>query len=393
MPTDVPQMNLQGIVVPATSVDPQAFFRATRRLTFLMRSFAYAGLGGNDNVPILQTGIIAGVTVRFTGTLTTTAGTGAVATTMRWPYDLLKAGRFSANGQSNLINCSGWNLKAREIMGRGDLTDRGVERGISGASPGTTRRQGTLSLASEDWGVGQGVTAIANGSYPVELNWFVPIAFDQVNLMGAIFAQTASTDLNLALDWASSGDLFTLTGTATAVLTGDIKVEGVVYSIPQAPNGDVIVPDLSAFHSVIQTRFANPANGVNEIRLSGQGVGRQLLRTWWRTFNGATPAPLPVTAANFGQVGWRYGGNDTPEVFSSGQAVRVWNERIFNADLGGLQGIAVLDFCHENAFRDSIDEGAATELRIILEIQSAVALVAPVVEYVQETMFAGATGA
>lgn len=390
---NAPTVSLQGIVVPASSVNPEAFFAATRRLTFMQRSFGYSGLGGSDNVTILQTGIIGGITVRFTGALTVTPGTGTVATTARWPYDLLKAGRLSANGQSNLINCGGWALKARDIMGRGDLTDRGVERGISGASPGTTRRQGTLSLAAEEWGVGQNVTAIAGGTFDVDLSWFIPVAFDQVNLVGAVFAQTSSTDLNLALDWGSQADLFTLTGNATVALTGTVRVEGVAYSIPQAPNGDVIVPDLSVFHSLIQTRFAGPANGLNEIRLAGQGVGRQLMRVFWRTFNGTVGAPLPLTAANFGQVGWRFGGNDTPEVWHSGQALRFFNERIFNADLGGLQGFAVLDFSHENAFRDSIDEGAATELRFLLEIASGVALVSPVVEYVQETMFAGAAGA
>src|SRR4051794_31462839 len=104
--TPVPVQVMQGIEVPATSVNPQAFFRATRRLSFQMKGGSYAGLGNTDNVPILQTGIISGVTIRFIGSLVVTLGGGTCATTKRWPYDLIRAVRLSANAQSNLVNCS-----------------------------------------------------------------------------------------------------------------------------------------------------------------------------------------------------------------------------------------------------------------------------------------------
>jgi hypothetical protein len=382
---------MQGIAVPASSVDAQSFFRATRRLTFAQRSFTYGGMGTTDIISILQTGIIAAISVKFSGTLTTLKGSGAIASTARWPYDLIKNLRVSANGQSNLINVGGNDLKVRSIMARGDLTDRSVSQGIGGASPGTARTNGTLSLASESWGVGQNVSAIADGSYAVEFEVMVPLAFDMVNLMGAIFAQTSSTDLQLVLDWASLTDLFTISGTATVALTGSVVAEGVVFSIPQGPNGDVIVPDLSVFHSLIRNRYPSPILGENEVKLAGQGIGRQLLRMWFRTFNNSVP--LPMTAANYGKVGWRYGGNDTPEVWTDGQHLRYFNEMLFNSDIGGLQGYGCIDFASEFAFRDTIDEGAASELRIVAELASGLTLASPFIEYVQETAFAGSAGA
>ncbi|MDB5910421.1 MAG: hypothetical protein JWP34_4535, partial [Massilia sp.] len=122
-----PMISMQGVEVPVSSVNPTDFFRLTRRQTINQQSpKAYAGLGATDNVQILQQSIISGLMIRFSGTLTVTPGTGTVATTGRWPYDLIRAARFSANGQSNLINVSGSKLKAREIMARGDLSDRGV---------------------------------------------------------------------------------------------------------------------------------------------------------------------------------------------------------------------------------------------------------------------------
>ncbi len=393
--TQVPTVALQGVLVPASAVNPELFFARTRRLRVRQDGFAFPGYGGTYNKSLLQTGIIGGLWVKFSGQVVVTLGGGTAASTSRWPYDLLRNVRFSANGQSNLINTGGWDLKAREMMQRGDLNDRGVSRGIGGASPGTARTQGTLSLSTEDWGVGENVTAIVGAptTYPIELVWWIPVAMDKVTLTGAIFAQTSSTDLSLNIDFAPLTDLFTLTGAATAALTGNFTVEAEVYTIPQLGDGGIVVPDLSVFHSIIKTRSASPSNGMNEIRLSGQGVGRNLQRLWLRTFNGATPVPLALNATNYGNLGWRYGGNDTPEVWQDGKALAYWEEDLFSVDLGTQQGYAVLDWCSEYAFRDSIDQGAATELRALVEIQTGVALVSPFIEYNQETLFAGAVGA
>lgn len=387
--TQTPQANLQGIYVPQSSVNPREFFARTRRLTVAAATRTFAGLGLTENISMLQTGILAGISIKFSGSLVVALPTGTVATTSRWPYDLLRAVRFTANGQSNLINCHGWALKARDIMGRGDLNDRGVSRGVGGASPGTATVQGTLSLSNESWGVGQNVTGVPAATYPVELEWYVPVAMDQLNLLGAIFAQTSSTDLLLALDYAQSSDLFAITGTATATLTGTVVVEPQVFSIPQGPDGDIVVPDLSVFHSLIETRQGTITNGDNEIRLAGQGVGRQLMRTFFRVWNGATPAPLPLNATNFGQIAWRFGTNDTPEVYTDGRHMAYMNERLFGNDFASVYGIGVWDFASEHAFRDSVDEGAATELRLLVNIPAGVTLTSAFAEYVQETVFAG----
>lgn len=399
----VPSVSMQGIAVPQSSVDPQTFFKLTRRLTFTEKTTAYAGLGLTDNFGILQTGIISGLSVKFSGSLVIATPTGTVASTLRWPYDLIRALRFSANGQSNLINCSGGKLKLRDLQQRGVLTDRGVipqggtasitSVGVGGASPGTIVQQGTMALGSEAWGVGAGVTGIPAGTYPIELLWYVPVAWDEMSLTGAIFAQTSATDLNVAIDWAPITDLFVLTGTATATLTGTLVVAGRSFSIPEV-NGQIVVPDLSSFHSLIQTRYTAVANGDNEVRLAGQGVGRQLMRLNWQVWNGANPqVPLALTAANFGQCGWRFGGNDTPEVVTDGRHLRYFDERLLGSDIGSQFGFATWDFSKEFAFRDSIDEGTATELRILTNVAQGVTLTNPVLEYVQETMFAGAVGA
>lgn len=386
--TEAPVRYMQGIAVPAESVNPPEFFARTRRHVTTEATRAYAGLGNQDVVELRKADIIAGVWVKFSGTLTTANGTGTVAATRRWPYDLIRAARFTANGQSNIINCSGAKLKAREYMARDHRNDRGVSNNIAGA----TVTQGTLGDASESWGVGSGQTGIAPAAYPVELRWFIPVAEDRVDLAGAIFAASSATDLTLTLDWESAANLFALTGTATAVLTGTVTVTSEKYSIPVGSNGEIVVPDLSLFHSIIQSRQAALQQGDNEIRLVGQGAGKTLLRSFFQVWQGAAPqTPLPMTAANFGRQGWRYAGNETPDEFVDGQLLREFNESIYNTDVGGVHGFGVHEFAAENAFRDTVDMGATSELRLLVNLVNA--LTNPSIEYVTETVFAAGAGA
>jgi hypothetical protein len=390
MAPPAPTQIMQGIEVPTSSVQPKQFFSQTRRLNILEKNLgAFAGLGSTDTISILQTGVLGQLRIQWTGTVVT-SGTGTTATTGRWPYDMARAIRFSANGQSNLMNCRGWKYKVREMLQRGDLSDRGVVRGIGGASPGTQVNQGTLSLNTESWGMGQNVTAVPNGTYNVELEWVVPVAFDQMTLTGAIFAQTSATDLVLAIDWAPLSDLFTFTGNNTAVFAGALNVFATLYTIPQAPTGQIIIPDLSTFHSMIESRYTTVANGDNEIRLAGQGVGKQLLRLFGQTWNGVTSVPVPVNSTNYGSIQWKFGGQDIPESWNNGNAHSHVVEMLGDCDMCTYQGFWLHDFASENAFRDSVDEATATELRFLINLQAAVVLAGtPGIEYVQETASIG----
>lgn len=390
--TQGPVRYMQGVAVPAEAVDPVQFMARTRRRVNNEYSRAWQGFGTTDSVELKKSDIIAGIQVRFQGSLVATPGTGTIATTRRWPYDALSAARFTANGQSNLINASGLKLKVREFMAPYlDLDDRGVSQSIGGA----TVTQGTLSLSSESWGVGSAQSAIGAGTYPVDLMWWVPVAEDEVDLHGAIFAQTASTDLTLTLLWELQSNLFTLTGNATVALTGNVQVDTVKYSIPLDGSGNIVIPDLSTFHGLIQARTNTVGVGANEYRLIGQGAGKTLLRTYWQYWNGAAPqVPLAVNDTNFGEVGYRFGGNETPDDWQTSQHLRYWNERLYNVDIGAQWGFRCLDFAAMNAFRDAIDLGTTPDFRILDTIQgTAPALTNAAVEYVQETIFQAGQGA
>lgn len=389
-----PISTLQGVAAQNVVVNPEAFYPATRRLKFAMKSpGAIAGLGSTDSTQLKQTGIIAGVDVRIFGTVVFGGTITGTSMSYRWPYDLVRAARISANGQANLINASGLKLKALQ-MTQDRVNDRGVSRSVGSG----TVQQGSLSLASEDWGtsgvnkLGPGASVAATGTYSVDMVIRVPIAFDPRTLLGAIFAQTAQTNLTCDIDYANQSDLLTLGASATVAFNLQSEISGVVYTIPQV-GGQFVVPDLSVFHQFVQSRSTSLSQGDNEIMLPGTGIGRQLMRVFFQTWTGtgASASPLGMSAANFGQLGWRYGGNDTPEVYRTGTNLRYDNEDCLGVDLGGVWGFGAHDWCADWALRDAIDEGATSDLRLLVNLVNSPS--SPAFEFAQQTVFAAPVGA
>ena len=388
--TNGPVRYMQGIAVPAESVRPPEFFARTRRRTFSEGSQTWGGFGGQNTWELKKSDVIAAAVIRFEGSLVVTLGGGTASSTARWPYDMLGDVRFTANGASNVIRASGAKLKLREYLKKSDLTDRGVSQVVGSGSV----TQGTLSSASESWGVGSKVAALTGGTYPVVLYWVVPIAEDEIDLSGAIFAATSSTDLTIQADTAKLSDLFATTGAATVTMTGKLQCTTVKYSIPIGSDGQIVVPDLSLFHSFIQSRTTELGIGENETRLIGQGAGKTMLRTLFQVWNGAgaASAPLAMNSANYGKIAWRYGSNETPDEYLDGDVLRYINERMYNVDIGGVNGFGCIDFANENAFRDAVDMGTTSDLRIVTTIDSGVTLASPALEYAQETIFQAGAG-
>lgn len=393
-----PQLTFQGIVVPGSSLNPQAFFAATRRQMVLQKTLGqWQGFGNVDVVDTLRSGILAGYFVKLYGNLVVNIGTGTVASTSLWPYFALKNGVFQANGQSNLISADGWAMRAREFM-TGQVSDRGVANAVGGASPGTSRTQGTLALSEESWGVGSNVSGIPSGTYDVEISAYVPVAYEKKALTGAVFCQTMSTTLELDLNWANLSDLFTLTGNATVTFEPSVTVEAEMFTIPSDGKGGFYLPNLSAFHSFVVNRAPNNISaGNNEVFLAGQGVGRQLMRLFWRTLNGPAPAYAPILpgaggpgAYNVTAPYWKYGTNTIPEQWLDGRDLAYENERNYNVDLAALAGYLCIDFDKIWGFRDSVNMGSATELRFGYSLSSGLALSSPVCNYAQDVVLAGA---
>jgi hypothetical protein len=382
---------LQGVSAQNVVVNPAAFYPATRRLRFPMKSkSAITGLGSTDSTTLKQTGIISALDIRISGTVVFTGTITGTIMSWRWPLELVKAVRVSANGQANLINASGLWIKSLQ-MTQERTNDRGVTRAMGAATAVT---QGTLAQQCDDWGtsgsnqLGPGVTVPAIGTYTFDLKLRVPIAFDSRTLLGAIFAQTAQTNLTCDVDYETQANLLTLGGSAAVTMNLNSEISGVVYTIPNV-GGQFVIPDLSAFHQFVSTSTNAVAQNENEILLPGTGIGRQLMRVLFQTWSSG--APLAMTETNYGNLGWRYGGNDTPEIYSNGALLRHVNEDSFGVDIGGQWGVGVHDFCADWALRDAVDEGSTSDLRLVATLQSAPTT--PSFKFAQQTVFAAPVGA
>lgn len=381
---------LQGVQAQNVVMDPARFYPATRRLRFPMKSkSAITGLGSTDSTTLKQTGIISALEIRISGTVTFAGTITGTIMSWRWPYELVKAVRVSANGQANLINASGLWLKALQ-MTQERTNDRGVTRTILA----TARNEGTMALNCDDWGtsganqLGPGVTVGAIGAYTVDLKFRVPIAFDPKTLLGAVFAQTAQTNLTCDVDYETQANLVTLGGSASVTIALNSEISGIVYTIPQV-GGQFVVPDLSAFHQFVSSALPSVAQGENEIILPGTGIGRQLMRVFFQTWSNSIP--LAISEANYLNLGWRYGGNDTPEIYSNGDMLRHSNEDTFGVDLGVFWGVGCHDFCADWALRDAVDEGSTSDLRLVAALVAAPTT--PSFKFAQQTVFAAPVGA
>jgi hypothetical protein len=372
----VQSLSMQGIAIPAAVVDKKEFLRRTRRHTQLEKTLgvtiqpAASGQSNTrDTITLRRSDILSEVTLRLVGQLNINIGTGTVASTAAWPYGVFRNIGFNANGSSSLLSARGWTFKAREIAKDEGLSDNGVTQTVGG----TTKNNGTLSLPTESWGVGQNTGSLTTSTPTVELLVTIPVAEDNFDLSGAIFLQTSSAELSVVIDWAAITDVFAFTGNGTASFTGTLEVHTTKFQIP-TEDGAIIVPDLSMFHSLVETSAPILSTGIDsETIVVGQGAGKYVLRVIQQLQNGAINAPVPVTAANFALMAWRFGTSETPDQWFNGSALRHSNARQYNSDLGGVQGYAVHEYA-KAGFRDLVDMGTTADLRLVNNVQSSVTL-------------------
>jgi hypothetical protein len=370
MPTTTAQsviqpVAMQGVAIPAAIVDKGLFLARTRRHTQQERKISFTlGTSTQDTIPLRRSDILSEITLHITGNLTITPGTGTVASTSEWPYNLIKSLKLNANGASSLISARGWTLRAREIAKDEGLSDRGNVQTIGG----TPRSNGTLSLACESWGVGSNTTGLsAATNVPVDLVLVVPVAEDQFDLTGSLFLQQTSSELSLELNWANLSDLFTTTGNGAATFSGTVAVQTTKFEVP-TQDGAIVIPDLSMFHSLVETNSVAIAAGDNETIVVGQGRGKYVLRIISQLY--ASGSPLPCTSANFGPLAWRYGTAETPDTWIDGSKLRIAMERQYNSDLGGVLGFQVHEFA-KAGFRDLVDMGVTSDLRLVTNVINA----------------------
>lgn len=362
----------QGI---AFASDPAVFFELTEKDEYVAYTFSTPGSGSTERRSLPQTGILSRLRLVFVGVITTTLGAGTVTTTSSWPYGFLDDCKLAANAQNDLIQCDGADLHARRAI----------------QYPGF-RPNDDVDVVPGGEGAGQ---VLANGANTLVLSWELPVAIDPVNLVGSLYAQSPSMNLQLAVKQASDTDLLVAAGGATIdSITGTWYVMTTTFDIPLA-GGDqprLITPDLSRLHGLnaIQVPFANTGEvQAPLVRVNGQ-LDRLLIQV-------AKGDPAGNTADQY--LGWtadlaevtavriEYGAAKRPLNYDPAHFLAMINLDDYADSLP--YGYACFDFLAENGPRDVIVMPGVTDLKAVATVGSGVAVAAGArVRLFAETLFA-----
>lgn len=357
---------LQSIPGLSFVVDPGMFFQLTSRQVNPIPGIAHPGAGQSFTRQLPQVGIKSKLRITFNGTLV--VAVGPVTTGKDWPHNLLKNFKLSANGQNDLFNLSGVDLTVLRDL-RYPAFVEGVQTFADVVGGGGAPGIGTTNLY---------------------LSWEVPIAMDDVSLIGALFAQSSSTNLTAQVTVATNAELFS-GSPANATITGTWTIEETFFEVPFGDKGELIVPDLSRLHGVnaFDTPFTATGDAIAKLIRSQGQLHRLLVRVDHNssvlTASRSSADPSAAAARKLDAVRLEYGGNKRPYVYNPASALREAN----NQHYGGpcMYDFLAFDFAKENPARDAILMQGVTELQCVPTIGSGVTVSGGSVHLVQETLF------
>lgn len=362
MPVGVGAETLQNIPVSPYVTDPSTFFQMTSKNILTPRAPALPGPGQSTTVQLLQSGVVSKLQITFVGTLT--VATAAVVPSDQWPYNLLSGFLLSANGQNNLWDCDGIDLHALRYVRYPSYVER-------------------VDVFPDVVGGGG---SVAVGAYTVYLTWEVPIAMDDVSLVGSLYAQSSATNLTVKLTQALNADLFA-TNPANATLAGSFYVQETLFQIPFDGEGNIVIPDLSRLHGFNSVNFPVTNTGearVPLIRSAGQ-LGRLFVSARGAANNRLSALPNAASTKKLEALRIEYGGNQRPYTWDPASQLLALNNQYYGAP--APYDRLVLDLLKENPPRDIILMQGVTELAAVPRIGAGVTLTGASVRLVQETLF------
>jgi hypothetical protein len=360
------------------TVNDEFFQRETERNDVPLAPITYTGLGGASmQARIPNNGLLTGINLLFVGSLVTTTATGTVVSGYQWPWNVLKKVTLNANGQTSLISAEGMDLRVRR-----QRLYRNPREELSSAV-GTD----TVGTVQQTGAVGNPLPGtIAAGTYAITLEWSIPIVHDDESLVGALYAQSDQNYLTFTMVPAQATDLFAITGTATAALTGTIYPTVTFFDIPIAGNGQqnsVVIPNLAWLHGYLSAD--NQYSNTGTVKTPFIRTDGQLLSFCFYLDNGGAAQIAPTT---LNEVRFVYGGNRKPRVFNPVLQLLSKNVKDYNGLL--KPGYMAFDFEIDNPARDLVYPKGVSELAVEVEIPTGTTINANArIHFVEETLFSG----
>lgn len=339
-------------------INPALFFELTQRNEDTFASKDWPGFGNPLTFELPHADIIASLTVIFEGTVT-----GATAGTMDpwWAYRLLKEIVFAGSGKSDLHSASGLDFHVLRFI-RNPALNRGVE---------------FYSTATDE-----------NGNFRAA--WDIPIASDMTTLIGAMWAQSQASQLNLKLRTSTAAEL-ALSG--VPAITGTFKVFRVAFTAPYEPGdgGRLVIPDMSRLHGVL-AREEN-FNNTGQVKHPMDKLQAVLMRVLsYADLGSAGGEANPVNYAALNpaveKITFRFGAKQSPLEYEPAWLLAKKNAEHYGSMLPN--GYVALDFVRENAVRDAVILPGVTDPAIIHTIRAGTTLAAnSKTRLVQEVQYVG----
>ena len=251
MPLGTGQEHLSTIPQQGIVTDPALFMQSTKKRVYNPIGFTAPDPGQSEVFDLPRAGIASKLQVTFVGQVVVTPGTGSVTSSNEWPYNVMRAFSLNVNGHSELWNCSGLDLAALRYV----------------------RYPAYSDVVDEFPGQVGGGDVLEAGTHDLHLTWEIPLAMDDVSLIGSLYLQSASSNVQSRISQALNSDLFILAGNGAVALTGRYTTELTTFEVPYDGERNIIVPDLSRLHGFTAQRVPFTATGENRVELirsSGQ---------------------------------------------------------------------------------------------------------------------------
>ena len=320
--------------------DEQAFGELTQRNDIQLNAVSLPGtvVGENVKFRVPNRGIASELRLHFDLAVVVSSYQTGLTARAKWPQGLIKKLRVTANG-TDVINCTGQDLAAlREA---------------------TTESASFADLESH-------TVSAADGTYNVDFVLAVPLATDQSTLMGAIFAETDDTYLEVDVQFESQSELFNAQGTTALAFSGSIRPTLTTFDVPKVNTAQgmaSVVPDLSIIHMLNSHDVFINANGEQQAKVS-RAAGT-LMRMFAQVYDASAYAGIdPLTITSYG---FRYGQNQQLRK-QSGRDMQFTNARWYRDILS--RAYVAWDLVADNSRRDTIVPADVIDLEANIDLGS-----------------------
>jgi hypothetical protein len=322
--------------------NPQLFDSLTERQAMPQAAQAIVGFAKGQRLLIEKVGVIA--RIRLLVKVTYTPKEEEKATVRPgYPWKMIKEVALQANGVTGIIDVNAMVLEQRRRRIYRNPVSAIFKSPVVGAK-----------LKKE----------VITTEFVVE----IPIAHDMLSLIGCLLAQNEETTLSVLINWASEAEIFGGAG-GVEKFEGEVLWGTTVFSIGSTVVGKqevTVLPDLSAFHGLVQSETPLTATGNRNaelIRTAGQ-----LLCYTATVFNKANQAEV-LSPAEWTSFKIEYGGNKDPLNWTPASQLFEENADDYDGPLS-VQGVTFLavDNERDNPSRDMIIPESLTELRAVLGI-------------------------